>query len=89
VLVNHYMSAESLLPWHNLREGERMATADMRDIVMIAGEDPYAYKGTEDLSMAHVRRSGEGGCGDPKLNLKPEEVEKINALPFDNDEDDD
>src|ERR1051326_5268554 len=31
LLVTHYMSAESLLPWHNLREGERMATADMRD----------------------------------------------------------
>src|SRR5258708_6201902 len=49
VLVNHYMSAESLLPWHNPRDGERMATADLRDIVMIAGEDPYAYKRTADL----------------------------------------
>ena len=87
VLVNHYMSAESLLPWHNPREGERMATADMRDVVMIAGKDPYAHKGTEDLSLAHVRRSGEGGCGDPRLNLRPEDVAKIDALPYDDDDD--
>ncbi len=62
VLVNHYMSAESLLPWHRPAEGEGMAIADMRDIVMIAGDDPYAYKGTADLSQPHVRLSGEGGC---------------------------
>lgn len=70
VLVNHYMSAESLLPWHNPKEGERMATADVREIVMIAGEDPYAYKGTTQTGHAHVRSSGEGGCGDGRQNLK-------------------
>ncbi len=62
VLVNHYMSAESLLPWHRPNEGEWMAIADMRDIVMIAGTDPYSYKGVADLSKVHLRRSGEGGC---------------------------
>lgn len=87
VLVNHYMSAQSLLPWHNPREGEHMATADMRDVVLIAGKDPYAYKGVEALSLAHVRRSGEGGCGDPTLNLDKADLEQINALPFDHDED--
>ncbi len=87
VLVNHYMSAQSLLPWHNPRGTEYMATADMRDIVLIAGKDPYAYKGTENLSLAHVRPSGEGGCGDPKQNLKPAEIDQINALPFDRDDD--
>lgn len=69
-LVHHYMSAESLLPWHLPREGQSMGTADVRDIVMVAGRDPYAYKGLEDLHKPHVRPSGEGGCGDPKLNLK-------------------
>ncbi len=88
VLVNHYMSAQSLLPWHNPRDDERMATADMRDIVLVAGNDPYAYKGTENLSFALVRRSGEGGCGDPRLNLTPEDIARIDALPFDHDEDD-
>jgi len=62
-LVNHYMSAESLLPWklpENYTGG--IATADFRDIVMVAGEDPYAYKGTESVGKASVRPSGEGGC---------------------------
>ena len=62
-LVNHYMSAESLLPWYRLEEGKAVAQADFRDIIMVAGKDPYAWKGTEDISKASVRPSGEGGCG--------------------------
>lgn len=62
VLVNHYMSAESLLPWQKPKESEHMAIADYRDIVMVAGVDPYGYKGTEDIALPHVRPSGEGGC---------------------------
>ncbi len=69
-LVNHYMSAESLLPWHPPKEGETMGTLDYRDIVMVAGEDPYAFKGTTEVAFPHVRPSGEGGCGDPRHNLK-------------------
>jgi len=60
-LVNHYMSAESLLPWFP-PEDRRMALADHRDIVMVAGTDPYAYKGTADLMKPHVRPDGDGGC---------------------------
>lgn len=62
VLVNHYMNANSLLPWRLPREGEYMAIADYRDIVMIAGNDPYAYKGLEDLAQPHIRPDREGGC---------------------------
>jgi len=63
-LVNHYMSAESLLPWMAGGEFEgAVATADKRDIVMVAGKDPYAWKGIEDVAGPHVRPSGEGGCG--------------------------
>jgi phytanoyl-CoA hydroxylase len=62
VLVNHYMSAESLLPWTSFAEGMRMATADHRDIVMIAGKDPYAYKGLEDKMRPSVRPTKQGGC---------------------------
>src|SRR5207249_4777615 len=47
-LVNHYMSAESLLPWFGAEVPGHVAIADHRDIVMIAGKDPYAYKGTVD-----------------------------------------
>ena len=45
-LVNHYMNAYSLLPW-SMMEGERTATADRRCVVMVTGEDPYAWKGYE------------------------------------------
>jgi ectoine hydroxylase-related dioxygenase (phytanoyl-CoA dioxygenase family) len=62
VLVNHYMSAESLLPWRAPEEGEHMATADYRDIVMIAGRDPYSWKGIANRAKPSVRPSGEGGC---------------------------
>lgn len=61
-LINHYMSAESTLMWRKPREDEHMARADYRDIVMVAGEDPYAWKGTEDLARAYVRADREGGC---------------------------
>ncbi len=62
-LVNHYMSAESLLPWRLPDKPIRgLGSHDFRDIVMVAGEDPYAYKGIEDISFAHIRPDREGGC---------------------------
>ena len=68
-LVNHYMSAESLLAWH-YQEGVGMGKQDMRDIVMIAGEDPYAWKGTVERGGDHVRTAGEGGCGHGRVELE-------------------
>lgn len=73
VLVNHYMSAESLLPWHFPKEHEHMAIADYRDIVMIAGKDPYAYKGFEDIAKPHVRPDREGGCEAWRRKRQPED----------------
>ena len=61
-LVNHYMSAQSLLPWMAFAAGTHVATADYRDIVMVAGNDPYAWKGVTDSARPSVRPSGEGGC---------------------------
>lgn len=73
-LINHYMSASSLLPWYKNTENEPIGTADYRDVEMIAGKDPYEYKGYERSSHAHVRASGEGGCAkagdDVKVNDK-------------------
>jgi phytanoyl-CoA hydroxylase len=69
-LVNHYMSASSLLPWHPPQQGEGMAVTDYRDIVMVAGRDPYAYKGITDLAVPHVRPTRNGGCANPALNIK-------------------
>jgi hypothetical protein len=46
-----------------------VGTFDLRDIVLVAGKDPYAHKGLETIHIPHIRLSGEGGC---KL---PEEAE--------------
>ena len=51
-LVTHYMSARSLLPWSM---GAGRAREDVRDIVMIAGEDPYAWRGLEQVTAPYVR----------------------------------
>jgi ectoine hydroxylase-related dioxygenase (phytanoyl-CoA dioxygenase family) len=61
-LVNHYMSAESLLPWRSEAEGDHVGEADFRDIVLVAGDDPYAYKGLRDISTPHARGDKDGGC---------------------------
>ena len=52
-LVNHYMSAESQLPWD--QDGRLEPTQDLRDIVMVAGKDPYAHKGLVDVSTPFLR----------------------------------
>jgi ectoine hydroxylase-related dioxygenase (phytanoyl-CoA dioxygenase family) len=62
-LVNHYMSAQSLLPWRKLPPGTHIGEHDYRDIVLVAGVDPYVSKGTVDLSRAEIRPDGNGGCG--------------------------
>ena len=61
-LANHYMSAESLLPWRDLPDGVHVGKHDFRDIVMVAGTDPYAYKGTVDISTPLSRPDKDGGC---------------------------
>ncbi len=67
-LVFHYMSAESFLPWTH-QPGVAMAKQDYRDVVLVAGTDPHAWKGYDDLTRPHVRAAGEGGCGDGRLNF--------------------
>ncbi len=52
-LVNHYMSAESYLPWD--QDGKYALKNDLRDITMVCGTDPYAYKGTEDVLKPYLR----------------------------------
>lgn len=61
-IANHYMSAESLLPWRDLPEGTHVGKHDFRDVVLVAGEDPYAWKGTADLSRPLSRPDKDGGC---------------------------
>lgn len=52
-LVNHYMSAESMLPWD--RDGSLPPTEDLRDIVLVAGKDPYSWKGIVDANKPYLR----------------------------------
>jgi len=48
-LALHSASAETLLPWLGAEREGPIGGADCRDIVMVAGEDPYAaFKSTED-----------------------------------------
>ena len=54
-LVNHYMSAESLLPWLPPVGNEPMATLDMRDVMLVAGHDPYLCKGVADVMRPRLR----------------------------------
>ena len=68
-LTCHYMSAETLVPMYPASKNQNMGTHDMRDIVMVAGVDPYAWKGYASLTRPHVRPTGEGGCGEVYHNL--------------------
>jgi phytanoyl-CoA hydroxylase len=61
-LVNHYMSAQSLLPWTRPPDDVHVAKWDCRDIVMVAGRDPYAWRGTADVSRPYIRPDKNGGC---------------------------
>ena len=60
-LVNHYMSCSSMLPWQ-LKAGEHVGESDYRDVTIVAGTDPYAYRGYEQLRVAYIRRDGNTGC---------------------------
>jgi hypothetical protein len=50
------MNAWSLLPW-SVQEGERPANADRRGVTLVAGSDPYAWKGYDDLPQSVWLRS--------------------------------
>ncbi len=50
------MRAESLLPWDQV--GRAPTGEDYRDIIMVAGKDPYAYKGTMEVSFPYMRKPG-------------------------------
>lgn len=52
-LVNHYMSAESMLPWD--QDGKLESTEDLRDIIMVSGFDPYAWKSTVNVNKPYLR----------------------------------
>jgi phytanoyl-CoA hydroxylase len=61
-LANHYMSAQSLLPWTRPPHDVHVAKWDCRDIVMVAGHDPYAWRGITDVTQPYIRPDKDGGC---------------------------
>jgi len=73
VLVNHYMSAESFLPWGLPREGESMATSDSRDIIMIAARIPTLGKALRKFTMPGYVPAAKAVAliPTPKSKLKP------------------
>ena len=42
-----------MLPWD--QDGKLSPTEDLRDFVLVAGEDPYAWKGTVDINKPYLR----------------------------------
>ena len=54
VLVNHYMSSASFLPWGQ-DPSKRVACQDDRLVVQVAGSDPYAWKGYTKPNHFHFR----------------------------------
>ena len=57
-LVNHYMSARSMLPW-SIEDAPAMRD-DFRDFELVSGEDPYAWKGKQDLAVPFIRPADAG-----------------------------
>lgn len=60
-LVNHFMSCESFLPWRP-EEGVSMAKTDYRDVVVVAGTDPFAHRGYREIATPMLRGDGRSGC---------------------------
>ena len=54
-LVNHYMSAQSLLGWCPPDDGQAMGTLDHRDILLVAGRDPYEASGITNVMQPRLR----------------------------------
>ena len=63
-LVNHFMSCESHLAWGPQPEGVSSAKWDCRDVVVVAGQDPYAHRGYADAHEVILRPDGRSGCMD-------------------------
>lgn len=60
-LVNHFMSCESYLPWQP-EAHKPVAKYDYRDVVIVAGTDPFAHRGYADIAKPYVRADGRSGC---------------------------
>jgi hypothetical protein len=62
-LVNHYMNAWSTLPWL-VDQGVDIGRADVRAVVPVTGDDPYAWKGYAEVPSSTFVRPASGSWGD-------------------------
>ena len=60
VLVNHYCSGQTLLPWAQTEFGGSVATYDNRVVHMVAGEDANAQAGFTAADPHHVHLRADG-----------------------------
>lgn len=54
-LAFHSVRAETLMPWMGAERRGPIGGADCRDFEMVCGEDPYAFRGREDVSPPWMR----------------------------------
>jgi hypothetical protein len=73
------MSAESLLPWFPPSDGEPLGTLDHRDILLVAGTDPHATKGTVDVVRPRLRP--EPGYAEPRTTSSVSRVMPLGDAP--------
>jgi len=68
--ANHYMSAESFLPW-NWDTRIPGYVYDLRDIIMVTGVDPYNYKGIESITYPYIRAATKQEHVEKNFELNP------------------
>jgi len=68
--ANHYMSAESFLPWNWDTRVPGYVT-DLRDIIMVTGTDPYSYKGIENVTYPYIRAATKQEHIEKNFELNP------------------
>lgn len=78
-LVNHYMSCESFCPWQPPAADYKggMAKHDYRDVVIVAGQDPYQHHGYTNTAEPLLRPDGRTGC----VDWTDGKVKEYNASP--------
>ena len=84
VLVNHYMNAWSLLPWYQPpagKDGTSTAVSpsrlDVRQVVHVAGVDPYAWKGYDNPPQSVWLRSCKANQPPPEPKAEVEKEEAV------------
>jgi phytanoyl-CoA hydroxylase len=71
VLVSHYMNAYSFLPWRYPKGGVPTSVDDVRKVLPVSGEDPYAWKGYEKPKDDVYLRRCKANAGEAAFEQSP------------------